>query len=210
MSIRTMSVPVDGGNSPYIMPKLQNRFRVTFNFSNGEAPSSQLITGNVLSVTRPTLSFAEVPIDVYNSKIYIAGKHEWNMVELVIRDDISNGVIVALDNQINRQLDMAQQSAAKSGADYKFSVDIETLDGTNGSIGGDENNFYDKWELQGAFIQNIAYGNNDYSSSDPVTVTVSLRYDNAIHSTKTDDDTQSGAQTSIGNNNNASAGSVGS
>lgn len=203
MSISNMSVPIDGANSPYIMPKLQNRFRVTFNFTSAETSAgSQVITGNVLSATRPTLSFTEVPVDVYNSKIYLAGKHEWNAVELVIRDDISNTVTVALDNQINRQLDMASQSAARSGANYKFITTIETLDGTNGS----EPTVYDAWELQGTFIQNIAYGNNDYSNSEPVTITVTLRYDNAVHKTSTDDDTLSGAQTPITDNNNASAG----
>ena len=174
MAILTnLSVPVEGvGNQILLMPKLQNRFRITFDFDFG-----RVITGNVMSVTRPTLQFDEVQLDAYNSRVYIAGKHTWNPVTVVIRDDVSSKTVRALDRQLNQQIDMASQSTARAATAFKFRTKLETLDGTNGQEPGVE----DAWELAGTFIQNIEYGNNDYASSEPIQLSVTLRYDNAAH-----------------------------
>ena len=58
--------------------------------------------------------------------------------------------------------------------DYKFSTSIEILDGK--SADSTEN-----WDLEGCFIQNVDYSDTDYSANDPVTITLTLRYDNALH-----------------------------
>lgn len=174
MAILTnMSVPVEGGNTPLLMPKLQNRFRVTFDGLD----DGNLVTGNVVSVTRPTLTFDDVTLEVYNSRVKLPGKHAWSDVTLVIRDDISGNVVKQLDRQLNKQIDMAAQSTARSGSLFKFNTKIETLDGSNGS----SVNSIDTWVLSGSFIQNIEYGNNDYSTSDAVQISVTIRYDSASH-----------------------------
>lgn len=174
MAILTnMSVPTQDGNNLTLMPKLQNRFRVLFNFSN----NTSVVTGNVKSIVRPTLSFDEVTVDVYNSRIKMPGKHIWNDIEIVLRDDVSSEAIKSLENQVNRQIDMATQSAQRAASAFKFTTYIDTLDGTNGQ----EPFVLDRWELVGSYIQSINYGNNDYSSSDTVDITVTLRYDSARH-----------------------------
>jgi len=178
MAILTnLSVPTESGNRITLMPKLQNRFRVTFVFEFGE-----IITGNVMSVTKPQITFDEVTLEAYNSRIYIPGKHSWNPVSIMFRDDISSTAIFALDKQVNQQIDMASQSAARAASAFKFRTKIETLDGTNGEpIAGNSSPVLDVWELSGCHVQSVEYGNNDYSSSEPVQVTLSLRYDNAAH-----------------------------
>jgi hypothetical protein len=200
MAILTnMSVPTTSGNNLLLMPKLQNRFRVSFLFDN-----EQVITGNVVSVSRPTLSFEEVQMHAYNSRVYIAGKHEWSTVSIVIRDDVNSQAVRSLDRQLNRQIDMASQSTPTAASSFKFITQIDTLDGTNGTEPG----VLDQWTLVGTFIQNIEYGNNDYSDSTPIQVSVTLRYDSAIHSIPGDNDTLSGqfVQTS---EINATGGGVG-
>lgn len=180
MAILTnMSVPTQDGNNLTLMPKLQHRFRVLFNFSN----NTSVVTGNVKSVVRPTLSFDDVTIDVYNSKIKMPGKHSWNDIDIVFRDDVSSETVKSLENQINRQIDMATQSAQKAASAFKFTTVIDTLDGTN----GEEPGVLDRWELVGSFIQNMNFGNNDYSSSDTVDITLTLRYDSARHLIEGDD-----------------------
>lgn len=171
--ITNLSVPTaKNGNTATLMPKLQYRFRVAFLYD-----SDQLITSNVVSVTRPTLSHEPVIIDAYNSKIKLAGKHNWEDITLMIRDDVNSNVIRQLEAQIQRQIDMTNQSAALSGATYKFQTVIEALDGTNGS----QARVLDKWELDGCYILNVGYGENNYATSDSTQISVTLSYDNAIH-----------------------------
>jgi hypothetical protein len=192
MSILTnLSLPISGSggstNTILLMPKLQNRFRVTFNIGDKE-----FITGNVKTVTRPSLAFDPITLDVYNSRIYIPGKHTWNPITVVIRDVVSNSVINALNSQIEKQINMTQQTTPLSAAFFKFATKIETLDGTNGS----EPNVLDTWKLAGCYIENIEYGNNDYSTAETVDISVTLKYDNAVNEPK--DPTTSEIQSTAG------------
>lgn len=168
--ITTLGVPDNSGNTTTIMPKLQYRFRVTF-IGDGFSATP---TRSVISVSRPSLTHDEIPLDVYNSRIYLAGKHTWEPVSVVLRDDVDSTVLREMNNQLNRQVDHANQSSGRSGAGYKFQMNVETLDGANPTPG-----ILDKFELAGCYIQNISYGEMAYASSEQVQVTVSIRYDNA-------------------------------
>jgi len=168
--ITTLGVPDNSGNTTTIMPKLQYRFRVTF---IGEGFTATP-TRSVISVSRPNISHDEVLLDTYNSRIYLAGKHTWEPVTVTLRDDVDSTVIRELNNQLNRQVDHANQSSTRSGAGYKFQMLVETLDGANPTPG-----ILDKFELAGCYIQNITFGELAYASSEQVQITVSVRYDNA-------------------------------
>ncbi len=168
--LTTLGVPDNSGNTTTIMPKLQYRFRVTF---EGEGFSATP-TRNVISTSRPGLTHESIPVDAYNSRIYLAGKHTWEPVSIVLRDDIDGVTLRELNNQLNRQVDHANQSSVRAGAGYKFTTSIETLDGGNPTPG-----VLDKFELSGCYITNIQYGDMAYSASDQVQVTVQIQYDNA-------------------------------
>lgn len=172
--LTNFGVPVSGESGVTLMPKLQYRFRVTFSNLGGSSKATS-ITRNVVSVTRPALDHEDVTIDTYNSKIRLAGKHTWQDITLVIRDDVDSEVIKELGKQLNKQVDHADQSTAMAGIDYKFGMMIETLDGGN----GDGENVIDSWELVGCFIPSIQYGDLNYATSEAVQVTVTIRYDNA-------------------------------
>jgi hypothetical protein len=77
---------------------------------------------------------------------------------------------------MSNQIDMVNQASPKAGSAYKFQTNIETLDGGNA-----EAETLDKWELYGCYIQNVAYGESNYATSDAQIVTVTIRYDNAQH-----------------------------
>ena len=51
------------------------------------------------------------------------------------------------------------------------------LDGGNGASAP---NVLETWELYGAYIENVNYNTLAYATSEPVTITMLVRYDNAI------------------------------
>lgn len=168
-------IPVTGSTgSGILMPKLQYRFRVTMLGGFAGEPEARALTQNVQSVTRPSVSFPEQVLDSYNSKIYIHGKHEWQPINVVIRDDITNSVSKLVGAQVQRQVNHFQQTTPAAGNDYKFDMQIEVMDGINAGAS-------EVWFLEGCFLQNVEYGEGNYSTNDPVMITLAIRYDNATH-----------------------------
>ena len=95
-SLSKITVPLasDASNSTQglLMPKLQYRFRVSlenFGVSAGEVTE---LTKQVQDVTRPNVSFETMTVDVYNSRVYLAGKHTWEAITLTLRDDATGAV----------------------------------------------------------------------------------------------------------------------
>jgi len=157
-------------------PKQKYRFRVIFlNFGGSDATGlASDLTQNVMTMTRPKLGQEPIAIDAYNSKAYIASKHEWETVELKMRDDITGSVVGLVGEQVQRQINHYEQTSALSGADYKFSMEIQTMDGSTDGV-------LDFWRLEGCFVSNADYSDLDYASSDPVEISLTIRYDNATH-----------------------------
>jgi len=180
-TLTKMSVSADnsaGGNTGLLMPKLQYRYRVLFsNF--GTSAQSQVLTKQVIDVTRPQVSFTEIPVDIYNSRLYLAGKHEWQPITINLRDDQSNQVARMVASQLQSQLDFVEQASAASGLDYKFETQIQVLDGANGA---QTPVVLETWSLAGCFIQSANYNTLNYGASEVVTISLTLRYDNAIQS----------------------------
>ena len=138
MAISTLSkftVPLANDQSAVsqglLMPKLQYRFRVILENFGVSTPRSEL-TKQVIDVSRPNLSFDQVTLDVYNSRVYMAGKHTWEPITLNIRDDVNNAVSKLVGEQIQKQFDFFEQASAASGIDYKFTARTEILDGGQG------------------------------------------------------------------------------
>lgn len=183
MAISTLSkftVPLANDQSSasqgLLMPKLQYRFRVVLENFGVSTPRSEL-TKQVVDVTRPNLTFDEVTLDVYNSRVRLAGKHAWEAITLNLRDDVNNSVSKLVGEQVQKQFDFFEQASAASGIDYKFTTRIEMLDGGNGATAP---GILETWELYGSFIQSVNYNTLAYGTSDPVTITLSIRYDNAV------------------------------
>ena len=119
--ITNFGVPTGSTEGTTLMPKLQYRFRVTFT-RLGNSVNSDVVTQNVISVSRPSLTHEEVVVDSYNSKMYLAGKHTWETLTLTMRDDMTSEVIKQLGGQLNRQVDHADQASATAGSSYKFEM----------------------------------------------------------------------------------------
>jgi hypothetical protein len=159
-----------------LMPKLQYRFRVTFN-GFGVSSDSVELTKQVVSFSRPTVSFGDIDLHVYNSIVKLAGKPSWENVTVVVRDDASGLVSRLVGEQLQKQFDFFEQSSAASGIDYKFQLKCEMLDGGNGTY---EPQILETWELAGCYVQQANYQEVNYNNNDPVTVQMTIRFDNAI------------------------------
>jgi hypothetical protein len=179
-TLLNLTVPLANDSSSssqgLLMPKLQYRFRVTLeNF--GVSKETQELTKQVIDAGRPTLQFETIPLEVYNSKVYLAGKHTWNTVNITLRDDVNGSVQKMVGEQLQKQFDFFEQASAASGIDYKFVERIEILDGGNGA---NTPGVLETWELYGCFLTNVEYGSLAYANNDAATVTLTIQYDNAV------------------------------
>jgi hypothetical protein len=161
-----------------LMPKLSYRFRVSFQGFGVSQPKTEL-TKQVMDFTRPQLQFDEVTIDAYNSRVKLLGKPNWQDITVNLRDDAAGNVSKLVGEQIQKQFDFMEQSSAASGIDYKFITICEMLDGGNGA---NQPNVLETWELYGCLVSQVNYGEVNYTSNDPVKITLTLKFDNAIQS----------------------------
>ena len=183
MAISTLSkltVPLDSNasasNQGLLMPKLAYRFRVSLENFGVSSPTTEL-TKQVMDITRPNVSFDQMTVDIYNSRVYLAGKHTWEPITLTLREDVSNNVQKFVGEQLQKQLDFFEMSSAASGSDYKFVTRMEILDGGNGA---NAPSVLETFELYGCYVESANYNTLNYAESAPVTVTLTIRYDNAI------------------------------
>jgi hypothetical protein len=177
-SLNNLGIPTtNAANSTQVllMPKLKYRFRVTL-LGFGVAGSTEL-TKQVQDVTRPKVSFEEMTLDVYNSKVKLAGRYSLENITLTLRDDASGQVQKLVGQQIQKQYDFAEQASARSGINYKFTTKIEVLDGGNGNL---VNATLETFELVGCFVQNVDYGDANYSTNEHMTVALTISYDNLL------------------------------
>lgn len=182
-SLTKFTVPLGGNQSAttqgLLMPKLKFRFRGSFENFGVSNPKTEM-TKQIVTFARPQVTFDPVEIPVYNSKVYLAGRPTWNAVSVTLRDDAGGNVSRLVGEQLQKQFDFMEQASASSGIDYKFIARVELLDGANGTI---EPTVLETWELYGCFLTDVNYNDLDYASNDPVTITMSIRYDNAIQTT---------------------------
>ena len=178
MTVPLASDPNDQSSSSQglLMPKLKYRFRVIFeNFGVG-TPRTEL-TKQVIDFTRPSVSFDPIDIEIYNSRVKLAGKHTWDDLTVNLRDDASGAVSKLAGEQLQKQLDFMEQASAASGIDYKFNTRCEILDGGNGAH---EPTVLETWEIYGCYLSNVNYGDLNYGASEPVTIAMTMRFDNAV------------------------------
>ncbi len=179
-SLTRLTVPLATNQSAstqgLLMPKLKYRFRATFeNF--GVSTDVAELTKQVVDIKRPNVNFNPITLDVYNSKVYLQGKPEWQDITVNLRDDAAGNISRLVGEQIQKQFDFAEQSSAASGIDYKFLLRYEVLDGGNGA---NQPNVLETWELYGCMLSAVDYGDMAYSSNDPVQIALTIKFDNAV------------------------------
>ena len=179
-SLTKLTVPLASDQSNptqgLLMPKLKYRFRVTFLGLGVTQPTTEL-TKQVMDFTRPNVTFENIDLPIYNSTIRLAGKHAWQDITCQVRDDAGGNVSRLVGEQLQKQLDFAEQSSAASGIDYKFTTVFEVLDGGNGT---NTPIALETWTILGCYLQGVNYNDANYGTNEPMTVSMTIRYDNAM------------------------------
>jgi len=188
-SLNRLTVPIGSDANPpaqgLLMPKLKYRFRVFFTgFGFGDSTSQTTeLTKQMVSFPRPNVTFENIDLPVYNSTIKLAGKYAWQDITCEIRDDAAGNISRLVGEQLQKQLDFIEQSSAAAGIDYKFSVNFQVLDGANGT----EVKTLENWYLLGCYLQAVNYNDANYGTNEAMTVSLTLRYDNAVQQLNSDD-----------------------
>jgi len=156
-------------------PKQKNRYRVTF-ANMGGGVDSQPLSMQVVTASRPVLTFDEVELHRYNSRAWVAGKHSWEPLNITIEDDVTSSATAVIQQQLQTQQFLIGAegqwlATAGEGSLYKFVTYLDMLDGNEQVI--------ERWTLEGCWIQNVDYTDLDYASGDPVQITLIIRFDHA-------------------------------
>ncbi len=188
MAIATLSrftVPLASDQSAsaqgMLMPKMKYRFRVMFENFGVSTPTTEL-TKQVAEAKRPTATFKEIPIEVYNSVFTLAGKGTWDAMTVKLRDDVTGAVSKLVGEQMQKQFDFFEQASAAAGSDYKFTMRLEILDGGNGAS---TPNILETWECYGCFVQKVDYDTNNYGTQEALTISLTIKADNCLQTSGT-------------------------
>ena len=143
-------------------PKLKNRFIMQIDGINAYL---------IKSINRPSLTNDEVVLEHMNTTRYVKGKSRWEPLEITLYDP----VVPSAAQQVMEWVRLHHESV--TGRDgyadfYKKSITFNLLDPVGAVI--------EEWELKGAFIQSTNFGDLDFATSDPVEISLTLRYDYAI------------------------------
>ena len=158
-----------------MQPRLKHKWRVVFTGMGGEVDSRN-VSAQAVTIERPKLSYDEVELHRYNSRAWIAGKHNFEPISVTIEDDIS-GTAAEI---ISKQQDLQQfligaegqyLQSAPEGKLYKFITTLQSLDGSNKVV--------ESWVCEGCWLQNTDWGDMDYATSEAVQITLTIRFDHA-------------------------------
>jgi hypothetical protein len=168
-------VGIAGVGYGILMPKLKNRWRVTFlGIGGGADPWG--VSMQAVTVTRPSLSFEEVQIDRYNSRAYVAGKHTWDMMNLSVEDDITNSCTTVIQAQLEKQQRLIGASGPwlnteGAASNYKFGTKLTMLDGNELVT--------EEWLIEGCHLNQVNWNELDYAASEAVRIDLQIRFDHA-------------------------------
>ena len=143
-------------------PKLANRFIMEID----GIPSFMIKTAN-----RPKIESEVVELDHINLKRKIKGKSNWTDITITLYDPI----VPSGAQSVMEWIRSGHESiTGRDGyADfYKKNIDFYML----GPVGDK----VEQWKLVGAFISSAEFGDVDWSSNEPVMITLTITYDYAI------------------------------
>ena len=154
-----MKMPV-----PY-EPKKKNRFILRF-------PSSLGINEWYVSTTsRPSANIGSVEIQFLNTSTFVAGRFNWNTINVTFKDPIGPSAAQALMEWFRLH---AESVTGRMGyaAGYKKDIELDMLDPTGVVV--------EKWIIQGAFLTDLNFNDLSYSDEGLADISVTLRPDRCI------------------------------
>jgi len=173
-------VGIAGVSTGILHPKHKNRWRALFSGLGGALGANAGVPNDlsmqVVTITRPSVSFEEVTLDRYNSRAYVAGKHTFDYCQLTVEDDVTNKASYAIQTQLERQQRLIGASGPwlnteATAFSYKFGMLLEMLDGNETVL--------ESWKYEGCFFQAVDWTDLDYSTGEKVMINLTVRFDHA-------------------------------
>mgnify|MGYP003112086398 FL=1 len=143
-------------------PKLKNRFIMRI-----DGIPAYLIK----TAARPQITFDEVELNHMNTTRYVKGKGKWQALQVTLYDPVVPSAAQAVMEWVRLSHESVTGRDGYSDF-YKKEVTFNVL----GPVG----DVVEEWILKGCYITDANFGDLDFSSSDPVEIILSLRYDYAI------------------------------
>ena len=143
-------------------PKLKNRFIMNID----GIPAYLIKTAN-----RPSIQFDEVVLEHMNVTRYVKGKGKWQPIEITLYDPVVPSAAQAVMEWVRLSHESVTGRDGYSDF-YKKEITFQLL----GPVG----DVVEEWVLKGAFIESATFNDVDFAASDPVDITLSLKYDYAV------------------------------
>ena len=143
-------------------PKLKNRYVMSIDGIPGYL---------IKTAARPSITFEEVELHHMNVKRYVKGKASWETIEITLYDPVVPSGAQAIMEWVRLHHESVTGRDGYSDF-YKKDIDIQVL----GPVG----DIVEQWKMKGAFITAANFNDLDFSSSDPIDISVTLRYDYCI------------------------------
>ena len=123
------------------------------------------------TASRPSFTFDETVIDYINTKRYLMGKMTPNTIPVVLYDPIAPSAAQAVMNWVRLGYEVVTGRMGYATY-YKKNLSLKLLD-PQGSV-------IELWDVQGAWVQEVNFGDLDYASSDAMEVSFTMRFDSAV------------------------------
>jgi hypothetical protein len=123
------------------------------------------------TASRPQFSHDETVIDFINDKRYLAGKITWQPMNVTLLDPIVPSAAQKVMEWARLTWE-AQTGRMGYAQFYQKNINLKMLDPVGAVV--------EDWELQQAWLQDVNFGDLDYTSSDPADIALVIRYNRAI------------------------------
>ena len=143
-------------------PKQQNRFLMDI-----EGVPAYLIK----KVARPSVTFGEVILDHINVKRKLKGKANWDNVTLDLYDPVTPSGAQAVMEWVRLSHESVTGRDGYSDF-YKKDIRFNAL----GPVG----DIVEEWICKGAYVKSANFGEFDWASDAPATISIGIRMDYAI------------------------------
>lgn len=117
---------------------------------------------------RPTVTTEENEIPWINATRYVAGKTKFNPIQITLFDPIAPSAAQQTMEWLRLCYEVVSGRAGYADF-YKRDIQLKMLDGPG--------NVVELWDIKGAFMTELNYGDLDYSEQKPQEISVTIRYD---------------------------------
>jgi hypothetical protein len=120
---------------------------------------------------RPQVTLDETVLDYINLKRYVAGKPTWAPMTMVLYDPISPSAAQKVMEWIRLSFDPTTGRMGYA-VNYQKEFNLKMLDPAGTVV--------ENWLIRRAWIQDANFSDLDYSTSDPVEISLTIRFDDSI------------------------------